>query len=170
MSERNEENLKELLEKFLGSEQARQAADDIQKAEQLLSEHPAPEPDDMLVAGIKREIADALPYKKANTFRQVVYKTASVAAVFILLAVICVMLFNNGSDTIAGDLMMSAAIWESEDISADDANLATLIAEIEQIEGEMLALQLDENGSNGSGAVMELELELIEIDSDFWKG
>jgi hypothetical protein len=65
---------------------------------------------------------------------------------------------------------MSAVIWESEDISADDANLATLIAETEEIEGEMLALELGENGGNGSGSLTELEMELEEINSDFWKG
>ncbi|MHC4396128.1 MAG: hypothetical protein ACYS1A_10790 [Planctomycetota bacterium] len=170
MTERNEENLKELFERFLGGEQADEAAEEVQKAEQILAQYPAPEPDEMLIAEIKREIADALPYKKTTAFKQVVYKTMSVAAVFILLTVVSVMLFNQRTDKIAGDLMMSVAIWESEDISVDDANLSTLLAEVEQIEGEMLALELDGNGSNGGSAVMEMELELIEIDSDFWKG
>ena len=155
MDQHNEENLREFLEKFLDRREAEQAAEDIQKTEQMLAEYPAPQPDDMLLASIKRQMADALPYKKENNFRRVFYKTVSVAAVFILLTVISVMLFNNReTEKLTGDLVMSAAIWESENISADDANLATLIAETEEIEGEMLAL----------------EMELEEINSDFWKG
>ena len=34
----------------------------------------------------------------------------------------------------------------------------------------MLALQLGENGGNGDIAVTELEMDLIETNSDFWKG
>ena len=48
--------------------------------------------------------------------------------------------------------------------------LLTLIAELEQVEDEILALQSDQVNGNGSKAVTELELELIEINSDFWKG
>ena len=170
MDQHNEENLREFLEKFLDRREAEQAAEDIQKTEQMLAEYPAPQPDDMLLASIKRQMADALPYKKENNFRRVFYKTVSVAAVFILLSVISVLLFNSRTERLTGDLVMTAAIWESEDISADDANLATLIAETEEIEGEMLALEMDENGSNGSGSLTELEMELEEINSDFWKG
>jgi len=171
MDEHNEENLREFLERFLGSREADEAAEDIQKAEQMLAEYPAPQPDDMLLASIKRKMADALPYKRENNFSRVFYKTVSVAAVFILLSVISVMLFTNGrTDRITRDLVMSSAIWESDDISADDANLATFIAETEEIEGEMFALELDENGGSGNGSLIELEMELEEINSDFWKG
>ncbi|MHC4739762.1 MAG: hypothetical protein ACYS9Y_12730, partial [Planctomycetota bacterium] len=149
MDEQNQENLREFLEKFLDRREAEQAAEDIHKGEQMLAEYPAPQPDDMLLASIKRQMADALPYKRENNFRRVFYKTVSVAAVFILLSVISVMLFNSRTERLTGDLVMSAVIWESEDISADDANLATLIAETEEIEGEMLALELGENGGNG---------------------
>jgi len=55
-------------------------------------------------------------------------------------------------------------------LADDDADLASLAAEIEQIESDLLAVQLGENGDNGSGAAAELELELIEINNDFWKG
>ncbi len=171
MDEQNQENLKEYLKKFLGRQEAEQAAEDIQKAEQMLAEYPAPQPDAMLLASIKRRMTDALPYKRENNFSRVFYKTVSVAAVFILLTVISVMLFTNGrTERLTGGLVMSTAIWESEDISADDANLATLIAETEEIEGEMLALEMDENGGNDSGSLTELEMELEEINSDFWKG
>jgi len=98
MNGRNEENLKELFEKFLNSEQAERAADDIQKAEQILSEHPAPQPDDIVLADIKTEISGALVRSKVNVFRRRIYRTAAVAAAVIILAVISVKVFEKGGD------------------------------------------------------------------------
>ena len=173
MNDRNDENLKELFEKFLSAEQAKQALEDVRKVEQILREHPSPQPDGKLIADIKAETASALLRRKASAFKQIAYKAAAVAAVFIILAVIGVKLFEKGDGEHERTLYASIipkTIWESDDIADDDADLATLIAEIEQIEGEALALQLDENDSNGNIAVTELEMELIEINSNFWKG
>jgi len=173
MKEQNEENLKELFEKFLDSEQAEQAAEDIRKAEQILCEYPVPEPDDALVADIKANIAEQLQGSKANAFKWAVYKAVAVAAVFIFLSVVGVKLFEQGGgepERVVYASIIPNAIWESDDITADDADLATLTAEIEQIESEILTLQLSENGDNGSKELTELEMELIEICSDFWKG
>jgi len=171
MDEQNHENLREFLEKFLVPTEAEQAAEDIHNGEQMLSGYPAPQPDEMLLASIKRKMADALSYEGENNFSRMFYKIVSVAAVFIFLTVISLMVFTNGgTEKLSGDLVMTAVIWESEDIAADDANLATLIAQTEEIESEMLALELGENGGNVVGSLTELELELEEINSDFWKG
>ncbi len=170
----NEENLKELFERFLNSKQARRAVEDVQKAEQILREHPAPKPDKELIADIKVKIARALPRRKVNAFRRIAYKIAAVAAALILITAISVKLFEKSSGEsgkkIATTSTMPEIIWESDDTAANDANLATLTAEVEQIESEILALQLGENNGNGYKAVTELEMELIEINSDFWKG
>lgn len=175
MDDRNEENLNELFGKFVDLEQARRALEDFQQAEQILREWPAPQPDDALVADIKLKVSGALLRKKANAFKRTVYKAAAVAAVFIILAVISVKLLEESDGKTekvpyAYASIIPRAIWESEDIVADDADLAILTAEIEQIEDELRAVKLGENGGNGQAAVMELELELLEIDSDFWKG
>ena len=173
MNGRTEENLKELFEKFLNSEQAERAANDIQKAEQILSDNPAPQPDDILLADIKMNITRALVRSRVNIFRRRIYRTAAIAAAVIILAVISVKVFKKGSDEpqrVITASMIPAAIWEDEDFAEDDAEIAMLAAEIEQIESEILALRLGENGGNGDIAVTELEMELIETNSDFWKG
>lgn len=172
MNSQNEENLKELFEKFFTDEEAQRAVEDIQKAEQILREHPAPEPDDILIANIKAEIAMRLPPRRAGVFRRIAYKAAAVAAAVIIVAAICVSLLEKAdeSEKAVYASIIPPAIWESDDIVTDDVDLATLTAEIEQIEDEVLALQWGENGGNGDRAVTELEMELIEIDSDFWKG
>ena len=173
MASQNDE-LRRIFEKFVNTEEADAAVEDIRQGEQILRDSPAPEPDSRLITGIKAEISQTVVRGKENTFRWVVYKTAAVAAVFIILAVISVKLFEKNrsqSGPVVYASIIPVAIWESSDISADDTDLATLTAEIEQIQDETLAMQLDENGGNGSGDITELEMELIEIDhSDFWKG
>ena len=167
----NEENLKELFAKFLNVEQAERAVEDVQRAERILGEHPAPAPDDALIADVKSEIAEAILPRQVSVFRRTAYKTAVVAAAAIVIAAISVRLLDIGGDG-PGRITYASipeALWESDDISADDVELAIFTAEIEQIEGEVLTLELGENGGNGQADVAELEMELIEISSNFWE-
>ncbi len=183
MNGQNEENLKNLFEKFLDSKEAEQAADDIRKGEQVLREYPAPEPDRELIADIKAEIAEVVLHRKANAFRRMVYKTAVVAAAVIIVTAISVRLFESRPSATGGDekgegepekviagSVIPESLWESEDLAADDTDLAILADEIEQIEGDILTVKLGENGGNGGEDLTELEMELIAINSDFWKG
>lgn len=172
MNGRNEENLKDLFEKFLDSEQAERNAEDIRKGEEILREHAAPKPDDEVIADIKAEIARELLGRERRVSKQVVYKVAAVAAAFVILATVSVKLFEKGGEQqkVATASMLPSVLWDSEDIAADDVDLAILTAEIEEIESEALALELGENGGNGLAELAELEMELMEIDSDFWKG
>jgi hypothetical protein len=99
----------------------------------------------------------------------------AVAAGFIILAVIGVKLFEKNKvepERVAADSTIPKAVWESECLADDSADSATLIAEVEQIESDLLAVQLGENGGNSHETVteLELEMELTDINSDFWKG
>ena len=172
MKSQNEENLKELFKKFLNSKQAKQIEQDIRKGEQILREHPVSEPDSKLIADIKAEVGKAVLRRKTKVFRRMVYKAAVVAASVIFLAAIGIKLFEKGgeSERVETFSIIPAAIWESEHLADDDVDLAILTAEIEQIESDLLAVQMGEKGGNGHEAVTELEMELIEINSDFWKG
>jgi hypothetical protein len=172
MSSRDEENLKELFSRFLNAEQANRAVEDIQRAEQILHEQPAPEPDDMLIANIKAEIALNLLPHRAYVFKRIVSKVAAVAAAILIITAIGLNIFEKDRDSeqLVYASIIPGAIWESDDIAADDAHLANLTVEIEQIEEEVSSLQLGKDGSNGDKAIEELEMELIVINSDFWKG
>ncbi len=172
MSSRDEENLKELFGRFLKAEQANRAVEDIQRAEQILHEQPAPEPDDMLIANIKAEIALNLLPQRAYVFKRIISKVAAVAAAVLIITAIGLNLFEKDSDSekLVYASIIPRAIWESDDIAADDALLANLTVEVEQIEEEVSSLQLGENGSKNDRAIEKLEMELIEINSDFWKG
>lgn len=169
------ENLNDLFGKFLNREQAKQAAEDIQKDELILHEHTAPKPDGELIANIKAEITASLLRKKENSLRKTIYQTVAVAAAFIILAIISVKLFETERvqhEKPVSKSIMPTAVWESERLADDSAESAVLVAEVEQIESDLLAMQLGKNGSNGREAITELEIEteLMETNSDFWKG
>jgi len=172
MEDRNQENLRELFEKFFDAEQAESCIEDIQKAEQIFREHPAPEPDDMLIANIKAEIAMRLRAARAHRFRRVIYEVIGAAAAILLVAAVSLQLFEKDTPG-PGEYYASlipTAIWESNDIAVDDEDLAVFTAQIEQIENEVQTLQSGEDTLNGENTIAELEMELIEINSDFWKG
>ncbi len=165
------ENLKELFERFFDAGQAEGCLDDFQEAERLLRQHPAPEPDEMLIANIKAEIAMRLPAARAEIFRRRVWEMAGIAAAIAVLTLVGVRLSHGpGRQTGNYASFIPTAIWESTNIAADDADLALFTTEIEQIKDEMLALESDRDAGDGDIAITELEMELVEIDSDFWKG
>jgi len=173
MVSRNKENLEDLFSRFLSAQEARQSAEDVRKGEDLLRQCPAPEPDRRVVADIKAQVAQALQRPKTNNLKRVVYKAAAVAAAVVILATISVKLSqksNGVRNRRFAASIIPQAIWESNDIALDDPDLAALTAQLEQIEEEVLAVQLNGNGGNGPADLEELEIELIEIDSDFWKG
>jgi hypothetical protein len=174
MDDQNQENLKELIARFFDVEQAESYHEDFRKTERIFHEHPAPEPDDRLIANIKAEIARRLGSRRAKRFRRMLYEAAGIAAAIAILAIVGLQLFEQ-SDIQSGNGVYSASLiptilWESDNIAADDTDLAVFTAEIEQIENEILTLESGEEIGESESTVTELEMELAEINSDFWKG
>ena len=173
MKNDKKENLKELFEKFLDSHKAQQAAEDIKSAGEIFQQHPAPAPSAQLLQDIKAQVAARVAaHKTATTFRRIAYRIVAVAAV-IIMTFVGIKLFEKETPApkaLALDLAIPATTWDSNNLAEDDDYSATLVAEIEQIERDLLALQLDENGSNGLSVVEVLEMELNEINGNFWKG
>ena len=175
MKGQNNENLEELLAKFYDAAEAKQAAQEIREAEQILRASPAAEPSEALIADIKSQIAMRLAQQRASARRLVFAKAVAVAAVFVILASVAVRLFNQSRPMERGHspvlAMISQEVWESGDIAADDPDLATLSAQIEEVARNLLSVRLDENGDgNGEAVVVDIEVKLIEIESEFWKG
>ena len=172
MENRNQENLGELFGKFFDAEQVESCLKDFQEAERIFRDNPAPEPDDMLIANIKAEIAMRLPARKAELARRRIYRRAVAAAAVVIVAGISATLFDDsqrGPARLAAASLIPTAIWESDDITADDENLAFFAMEIQQIENEVMALESDGDTSESDSTIAELEMELILISSDFWK-
>ena len=172
MNDRNEENLRELFERFVSTEEAESAVEDFIEAERILQEYPAPEPDKELVAAMKSEIAEAIRLRKEHTFRRFAYKLAPVAAVFMILAVVGIRMLETGSgpEELVRGPWISARLWDSENIAADDMDLAVFTAEVDELEIEFTTLESGEDRGNGRSAVSELEMDFVEINTDIWEG
>jgi len=164
------ENLRELLGKFYDAEQAKAVAEDISRGEQVFDEKPAPEPGEELLADIRTKIARELKYRRRRNFGRFILRTASVAAVFLIVATVSHRVINKRQTLqIAEKNRTSEVIWESDDLTIDDADLSILAAQVEELAEEILTLKVSANGADSIG-VDELEMELLAISNDFWKG
>jgi len=172
MNARNEENLKALFERFVSTEEAESNIEDFIKAERILEEYPAPEPNEELITAINSKIEEAIRLRKEHTFRRFAYKLAPVAAVFVVLAVVSVRMLKEGSgpvDLVRGP-MIARDVWDSDNVAADDRNLAVFTTELDELEVEFATLESGDDGGNGRSAVTELEMDFAEINTDIWEG
>ena len=166
MSNKNEENLKGLFEKFFDPAEAEKMTEDICRGEEILKSHPAPRPADALIADIKAKISQAaLRRRKINLYRKLAYRMVAAAAVIIVLVSITTKLAEkNKPEKSVTASAGSKMIW-------DDKDLTTLTTEIEQAEEDVLALQTGQNGNGYKETELtELEINVTEISSNFWKG
>ena len=170
MNGQNKNNLKELFERFVSTEEAESGVEDIVNGERILEEYPAPEPDTELIAAIKSDIAETLRLRKEHTFRRLAYRLAPVAAVLIILASVSIKLYVRDSRPEGDVWMMPPAVWDSENVAADDMDLAVFTAEVDQLEIEFTTLERAENGGNGQSDVSELEMDFVAISNDIWEG
>ncbi len=169
MQNQNRDDLRALFRRFLGIEESRTAADEVRRGEQLLNLYPAPEPAPEVLAAIKRQLVLRLA-KRRHRITCLIYRTVPAAAAVILVALAS--LFGHrpaDSPEVSYASLIPAAIWESDDISSDDVELAYLTAEIEQIEAQMRALEASESESVDTHALDEVEVELMRLDTEFWK-
>jgi hypothetical protein len=155
-----------LFEKFSDPAEAEKMTEDISRGEEILRRHPVPPPADALIADIKAKVSQAaLRQRKINLYRKLAYRMVAAAAVIIVLVSITAKLAEKTQP--AKPVTTSASskmIW-------DDKDLTTLTTEIEQAEEDMFALQTGQN-SNGykETELTELEINVTEISSNFWKG
>jgi hypothetical protein len=162
------ENLRQLFERFMGPEQAQMSMDDIRKGEQILRQNPAPEPDEMLIANIKAEIAlNALP-GTAHIFRRTLYNAIAIAASITIITVFAMQLFISNPIAQRAPSTIPSTFWDTGSVIANDNNLANFTLEFERI-NDSLALISGEDAPIGD-AISDLEEELLEIENGIWKG
>jgi len=164
---KKDENLKELFGGFLDAEKAKEATEQVRKAEQLFAENKAPEPSPELIANIKAATSAELVRRRAMSKRRLFVR---IAAVFAAAAIITVSIVYTPEEQVQETRIISSSVWESENLAESDAELSLLRDEAEEIENELLALRLGENSDYEYSEVVQLETELEEINGDFWKG
>ncbi|MGA2172428.1 MAG: hypothetical protein ABSG82_05375 [Sedimentisphaerales bacterium] len=173
MNNSADENLRELLSGFMDAEAAGRAAEEIESGDELLRAHPAPQPSEAFLAEIKKKMSAATGRRQTITLRRRILAVAAAAAVIVAVSAVTLKFFEKQpvtQTTAQYAAAIPAKIWESNDITADDADIVVLAAEVGTIENELSGVQLNDNSGNGSGAVGDLEMELIETNGDFWKG
>lgn len=175
MKDREMDNLQDLFERFVSKEQAQKAVEDLKAADRILNENPAPLPSQELLTAINNKISEQLRIRKEHTFRRFAYRLAPVAAVFVVLAAVGVRMLREGGGPVelvngSRGPIISASVWDSENVAADDRNLVVLTTELDELEVEFTTLESDENGGNGSSVISELEMEYAEINTNIWEG
>lgn len=168
MNNRDQDNLKSLFERFLPPEEAARAAEDVWAGDEVLKAHPAPRPREEILLGIKRNIGDQLRHrhKPSHPLRRFI----GVAAAVMVVALAGLLLKAPPSQTgVAHAALIPTAIWESDDLSADDMDIAYYTSEIRQIESQMVALEAGDSDGAGVARLDEMEMELMRINSEFWK-
>jgi hypothetical protein len=171
MDDRDQENQTELFARFFDTEETSAMIDGVREAERIFHDHPTPEPDAALMAKIKADMAVQVSIRRARLARHRQYRRAASVAAIVLIAGLFASLFNAGPEPVAlaSASLMPTAIWESSNIAVDDEDLAVFTAEIDKIENAVMTLESDDDISDSSSTLDELEFELIVVRNDFWK-
>ena len=68
------ENLRELLAGFMDEAAARQTAEDIEKGDEILGAYSAPQPDERVLAEVKKNVAAALRRRRTVVFQRRIFE------------------------------------------------------------------------------------------------
>ena len=170
MKDRESESLRELLRRYMDPPSARAAEEDIRAGQRLFDAWPAPVPSARALDDVKaRMIATARRRRR----RLRLLRTSLAAAA----AVVVVALFGwfgrgpAGQPGAAFASIIPTAVWESDNIEADDLDLVYFNSEIRRIEAQVEAVEAGETGVGAGDAAVEIEMELMQIvETEFWKG
>jgi len=169
MNDKARENLLELLGRFVDPAQARAANDEIEAAERLLEASPAPLPDAQTIASIKARVAGTVVRKRKMA--RLFHRSVATAAAVILIAALGRLGHGPaGGPTHVRAAIIPASVWETQDFAATDSDLVYFTSQVRQIEAQIRELETDESDDRAVHEVEELEMELMRIDADFWKG
>jgi len=170
MMTENNENLDELLSRFLDEHEVHVAAEDIRLGENLLASFSVPAPDAVVIEAIKAQIGVRLRAQQKRRFIRLTVQRIAVAAIIIVLAMAGLkFLVEQKPETSSLSKAAYGQIWGDGEVNGDE-QLAALIAEIDEVEADILAIRLGENGGENDSLLTDLEMEMIEINGDFWKG
>jgi len=160
--------LEELVQRFYDPQQAREVLEELRRAEKLFAKEQSPEPSAKLVRNIKDQVHQRLSARQARRVRRRFIEV--VAAVIMVVVTLMGVLSYQGkhAQNAAYASVMGAGMWETNDVSSEDARLATLEAEIEQLEQESFG-DTSEAEMAAETAVRDLEIQLVQANGEFWK-
>lgn len=163
------ENLEELFGKFINKSDAEQAAEDINKGEQLIGKFPAPKPDAELLRAINLRVNKTLQKSKYRRFTYAGYWASAAAAVILIAGLFSINMLNKPQQTPKiTDISVIPAVSNAEDFTQDDTAILLIYAQMQEIEDTLTASK--DSSNIYSSSIDELEIEFMEISNDFWKG
>ena len=161
------ENLKELLSELFDVTEAAEAMSDINAGDAIIAGSPSPMPDEAIVRGIKKQVRNRLWLSKRRRF---VRRTseAAVAAVLVIGVLIGLVITQSRHDSSAA---LNLNIWGEAtlEVIETDPEYVLLIGEIEEIEASLLTIRLDEDSVENDD-LFEIEMEMLEMEGNFWEG
>jgi hypothetical protein len=163
---KNDENLESLFDDFFDEQQSKSSANDVSAADKLFDDNPAPKPSAELIEQIKGRVEQKLSQQKNHRTTHHYLKIMAAAAAVILISFVVLQILSNKTEP-PGKSKINE--WVLDNSTESDIEFAVLAAEIDEIEEEIITMNLAENGIE-SESIDELEIELMEINDDFWKG
>ena len=154
------ENLRELIEKYMDEKKSQMYLEDIDLGEQILMKYPAPEPDDMLLANIKANIAlKALP-QKTVTFKRRVYEALVVAASIAIIAVISLHSINDTINHVDDININIATLIPESLINRQDNTFSEMDEHIKQLYNHLEVIEVTKEDYQDTIVFEELSNQL----------
>ena len=164
MSNENE-NLDELFSNFYAEQEADEFKNDLNSFDKMLGRCSTSGPLAETIDSIKDAVAFKLSSRRHNKYA--VLQPAAVAAIVLLIA-FAGLKMNSRQDSTT-EIAKSDVTYTLFD-EGETSQLASLTEQIEQIEDALLSVRLDEYDTYTDDSYLELEMELSEINGNFWKG
>lgn len=171
MNNRQNENLEELFGQFLSAEEADKAVKEYRAGEQILERYPAPVPSRKLIEDIKLQVEGTLVLQRSAIKRHTLYKYAAMAAMVVIAATISVKIFEKHTGVVPSGIFnqqASESFWGEEQDETDQPG--TLATEIQNLESDINPLYTGGYGDIIQNETVELETQVIDTSSDFWRG
>jgi len=166
----NNHDIQKLLERFVDAQTAGQMAEDIGRADAMLSAIPAVQVSEQALAAIRGKVRTRLAIRKIHRTRIRIEKFVTAAAAIIVVAVLAGIFFNSlGPIPPIDNPLTASSLWndtESDPVGVLSGKVETLSTQMDKV--DHTAVQwLDEN----SGLTVEVEsLEEVALNTEFWKG
>ncbi len=167
MAKRVREDLTALFRLWLDSQEAQDAIREVRTAEELIESHPAPQPSPATLERIGLQMRLRAAHRRRNHFLEGI---AAVAAAVLITVGLSQFSLQRSSSTIGFASLLPTALWESDDIASDDVKLAYFNSEVDRLEAQVQAIEHGDSDAGSAGTLDDVELELFQIDTDFWKG
>lgn len=162
------EDLDGLLVSLYGEKAAEAVKEDIRLGDEILNSSPSPEPDAAVMQEVKRNVLAALARKRTHR-RVMTYRSAVAAALFLVIAGLGIRFMTYHRTYYAGSGIATENV-DTAGFFGNDLQLAILSDEIDEIESSIYSIDIDRSFSEPELGMDELEMEILEISSTFWRG